>query len=95
MRVSGIWGLTAYHRFSLLHPLTNGWWITHLRLVPVLESQFTGGSNNKGEMERKHTKVGRKARGWSGSHGFPPWEVASHATSTSCEDGVGTLFMKG
>ena len=37
MGVFGVLGLTAYHRFPPLNPLTDGWWVTHMRWVPALK----------------------------------------------------------
>ena len=51
----GFWGigLTAYHRFPPLNPLTDGWWVTHMRGVPALKPSKRVGGTTRGN--GKHT----------------------------------------
>ena len=53
MGVLGVLGLTAYHRFPPLNPLTNGWWVTHMRWVPALKPSKRVGGTTRGN--GKHT----------------------------------------
>ena len=53
MGVFGVLGLTAYHRFPPLNPLTDGWWVTHMRWVPALKPSKRVGGTTRGN--GKHT----------------------------------------
>ena len=54
-------GLTAYHRFPPLNPLTDGWWVKHMRLVPALKTSKRVGGTTRGN--RKHTMRGKQENG--------------------------------
>ena len=57
MEVFGVLGLTAYHRFLPPNPLTDGWWVTHMRWVPALKPSKRVGETTRGN-GKNTTKVG-------------------------------------
>ena len=59
----GVSGLTAYNRFPPLSPLTDRWWVTHMRWVSALKPSRRPGANYKGKWKTYNMM---KAREWRG-----------------------------